>query len=240
MHVITLEVAELGNRCHLVHDGAVALVVDPPRDLGPVERAAEEAGVEIAAVADTHVHNDYLSGALGLARRHGADYLLSAAERVDFERVGVRDGEVVRVGQPRRPRARHPGPHPPPPVVPRLPRDGRQPAPRSAVQRREPPERHRRADRPRRRAADASTWRARSGPAPAGSAPWTRPRGCTPRTGSGASARAARAHGRTAALSIGDQRASNPALTAGPRGVRRRARGGLRPGPRLLPRTWPR
>lgn len=98
MHVITLEVAELGNRCHLVHDGAVALVVDPPRHLGPVERAAEEAGVEIAAVADTHLHNDYLSGALSLARRHGADYLLSAAERVDFERVGVRDGEVVRVG----------------------------------------------------------------------------------------------------------------------------------------------
>ena len=98
MHVITLEVAELGNRCHLVHDGAVALVVDPPRHLGPVELAAEEAGVEIAAVADTHLHNDYLSGALSLARRHGADYLLSAAERVDFERVGVRDGEVVRVG----------------------------------------------------------------------------------------------------------------------------------------------
>jgi len=98
MQVLTIEVPALGNRCHLVHDGRSALVVDPPRDLAAVERAAEEAGVAITAVADTHVHNDYLSGALGLARRHGADYLLAAGERVAFERVGVRDGDVVDVG----------------------------------------------------------------------------------------------------------------------------------------------
>ena len=99
MQVVALEVAELGNRTHLVHDGAQALVVDPPRDPSAVERAAEEVGVEIAAVADTHVHNDYLSGALALSRRHGADYLLSADEPVEFERVGVRDGDVLRVGR---------------------------------------------------------------------------------------------------------------------------------------------
>ncbi|MCW2775250.1 MAG: fold metallo-hydrolase [Nocardioides sp.] len=48
MQVVTLEVPELGNRCHLVHDGHHALVVDPPRDIGAVERAAEAAGVDIA------------------------------------------------------------------------------------------------------------------------------------------------------------------------------------------------
>ena len=98
MQVVTLDVPHLGNRCHLVHDGTSALVVDPPRDLAAVERAAEEAGVEIAAVADTHLHNDYVSGALGLARRHGADYLLAADENVAFERVGVRGGDVLDVG----------------------------------------------------------------------------------------------------------------------------------------------
>ena len=98
MQVITLEVPELGNRCHLVHDGTSALVVDPPRMPDAVEKAAERAGVEIAAVAETHVHNDYVSGALSLARRHGADPLLAAAERVAFERVGVRDGDVLPVG----------------------------------------------------------------------------------------------------------------------------------------------
>ncbi len=98
VRVVTLTVPELGNRCYLAHDGSRALVVDPPRDLALVERAAELAGVEIAAVADTHVHHDYVSGALALARRHGADYLLSADERVEFERVGVRHGDLVPVG----------------------------------------------------------------------------------------------------------------------------------------------
>lgn len=99
MQVHTLVIAELGNHSYLVHDGRQALVIDPPRDLAAVEAAAEEAEVEIAAVADTHVHNDYVSGALGLARRHGADYLLAAEEAVEFERVGVRDGDVVPVGR---------------------------------------------------------------------------------------------------------------------------------------------
>lgn len=98
MDVITLEVAQLGNRTHLVHDGDVALVVDPPRDVAAVEEAAELAGVRIVAVADTHVHHDYLSGALALARRHRADYLLSSDERVSFDRRAVRDGDVVDLG----------------------------------------------------------------------------------------------------------------------------------------------
>jgi glyoxylase-like metal-dependent hydrolase (beta-lactamase superfamily II) len=100
MQVHTLDIHELGNHTHLVHDGRYALVVDPPRDLAPVEAAAEQAGVEIATVADTHIHDDYVSGALALARRHGVDYLLSADEAVHFERVGVHDGDVVAVGRP--------------------------------------------------------------------------------------------------------------------------------------------
>ena len=98
MAVVTIEVPSLGNRTHLVHDSHRALAIDPPRDAAPLERAAEDAGVDIVAVADTHVHNDYVSGGLGLARRHGADYLLSADEPVSFERVGVRGGEVLSYG----------------------------------------------------------------------------------------------------------------------------------------------
>jgi hydroxyacylglutathione hydrolase len=99
MEVVVIEVPELGNRTHLVHDGTHAMVVDPPRDVRPVELAAEEAGVRIATVADTHVHNDYVSGAPALARRHGADYLLSADERVSLDRTGVRGGDILGVGE---------------------------------------------------------------------------------------------------------------------------------------------
>lgn len=102
MQVETIAVPTLGNRSYLVHDGAVAVVVDPPRhqrSLGAVEAAAEAAEVEIVAVADTHVHNDYLSGAAVLARRHGADYLLSADEESAERRVGVRAGDRLHYGR---------------------------------------------------------------------------------------------------------------------------------------------
>ena len=98
MDIVTVPVPHLGNRCHLVHDGRVALAVDPPRDHRVVEAAAADAGVEIVAVADTHVHNDYVSGAPLLARRHAADYLVSSAERLAVSRIGVRGGDVLAVG----------------------------------------------------------------------------------------------------------------------------------------------
>ena len=59
----------LGNTCYLLDlgDGG-ALVVDPPRDLRFVRAAAEKAGLRIRFVADTHLHADFLSGAVQLAK----------------------------------------------------------------------------------------------------------------------------------------------------------------------------
>ena len=42
MHVVPISVPQLGNRCHLVHDGVSGLVVDAPRDVTAVENAAED------------------------------------------------------------------------------------------------------------------------------------------------------------------------------------------------------
>lgn len=99
MHVIAVEIPELGNRAHLVHDGALALVIDPPRDCRPIEVAAQSAGVQIVAVADTHVHHDYVSGALALAARHGAEHWLAAEERVTLDRVPIRGGDIFDIGR---------------------------------------------------------------------------------------------------------------------------------------------
>ena len=98
MHIVTIETPQLGNRTYLAHDGEHALVVDPPRDIARVEAAAEEAGVLVSAVAETHIHNDYVSGGRPLAARHGADHLVAADEAVRFRRRSVRDGDQVHVG----------------------------------------------------------------------------------------------------------------------------------------------
>jgi hydroxyacylglutathione hydrolase len=89
----------LGNSCYLVDlgDGS-ALVVDPPRDLRAVRTAAGKAGVLIRFVADTHLHADFLSGAVQLAHDDGATILASAAGRRRFDHRGLGEGDEVDLG----------------------------------------------------------------------------------------------------------------------------------------------
>ncbi|MGH3585973.1 MAG: MBL fold metallo-hydrolase [Pseudonocardia sp.] len=89
----------LGNSCYLVDlaDGS-ALVVDPPRDLRAMRAVARRAGVRIRFVADTHLHADFLSGAVQLAHEDGATILASAAGRRRFEHRGLDEGDEVDLG----------------------------------------------------------------------------------------------------------------------------------------------
>lgn len=98
MDVITIETPSLGDRSYIVHDGDSALVVDPQRDIDRVLDAAADAGVSITHIAETHVHNDYVSGGLTLARLTKARYLHAAAEPLRFDHVGLADGDTFAVG----------------------------------------------------------------------------------------------------------------------------------------------
>ncbi|MFH9606193.1 rhodanese-like domain-containing protein [Streptomyces sp. NPDC017448] len=97
--VDTLEFEGLGNRSYLAGGAAAAVVVDPPRDIDQVISAAARRGVRIAYVAETHVHNDYVTGGLELARVTGASYLVPAAAHVSFVRTPVADGDTVDVDE---------------------------------------------------------------------------------------------------------------------------------------------
>lgn len=99
MQVITIETPSLGDRSYIAHDGSVALVVDPQRDIERVLKEAERAGVTITHIAETHVHNDYVSGGLSLARVTGAVYVHAAHEPLRFDYHAVADGDTVSVGE---------------------------------------------------------------------------------------------------------------------------------------------
>jgi hydroxyacylglutathione hydrolase len=99
MEIITIETPQLGDRTYLVHDGAVGVVIDPQRDTDRVEKAVSDAGVRITHVAETHIHNDYVTGGLQLAQDHNAAYLVNAADDVPYSRQPISDGETVQVGR---------------------------------------------------------------------------------------------------------------------------------------------
>jgi len=98
MQVQTIETPQLGDRSYLVHDGEVAVVVDPQRDLDRVLAEIERAGVRVTHVVETHIHNDYVSGGLELARETGAQYVVAAGDEVAFERRAVGDGDSWTTG----------------------------------------------------------------------------------------------------------------------------------------------
>jgi hydroxyacylglutathione hydrolase len=96
---ITLVTPELGDRSYLLHDGEVAVAVDVQRDIERMQSAAAEAGVRISCVAETHIHNDYLSGGHALAELLNVPYLVAAGEDVSFRRLSVANGDEVRIGR---------------------------------------------------------------------------------------------------------------------------------------------
>ena len=98
MEVLPIETPALGDRSYLVHDGEAALVIDPQRDTDRVIALAADAGVRITHVAETHVHNDYVTGGFALARAAGASYLVNADDPVAFDRTPVSDGDAVEIG----------------------------------------------------------------------------------------------------------------------------------------------
>ena len=97
VEVVAIDTPALGDRSYLAHDGSVALVVDPQRDIDRVLALAAGRGVRITHVFETHLHNDYVTGGLALARLTGAAYHVNAADPVAFDRVPVRDTDVIEV-----------------------------------------------------------------------------------------------------------------------------------------------
>ncbi len=73
-------------------------MVDPQRDIDRVLAASARRGVRITHVFETHIHNDYVTGGLALARVTGAAYCVNAADEVTFDRVPVGDGDAIGVG----------------------------------------------------------------------------------------------------------------------------------------------
>ncbi|HLU97841.1 MAG TPA: MBL fold metallo-hydrolase [Thermobifida alba] len=98
IEIVPIDTPTLGDRSYFVTDGEVAFVVDPQRDIDRVLALAEERGVRVADVFETHIHNDYVTGGLALARATGAAYHVNSADPVEFEHDAVSDGDVIEVG----------------------------------------------------------------------------------------------------------------------------------------------
>jgi len=73
-------------------------VVDPQQDIATYLEVAKATGIQIRYVIDTHVHADHISGGRRLAKATGAEYVLYADAGASYNFRGVREGDVLELG----------------------------------------------------------------------------------------------------------------------------------------------
>jgi glyoxylase-like metal-dependent hydrolase (beta-lactamase superfamily II)/rhodanese-related sulfurtransferase len=88
----------LGNASYLVDVGdGRALIIDPVRDPRPYLEEARRRGLQIAFAAETHLHNDFVSGSNELMAL-GATVVASADASLAFPHRAMHDGDEVDLG----------------------------------------------------------------------------------------------------------------------------------------------
>ncbi len=100
MRVTQYRIEGLGHLSTLVADesAGVAAIVDPRRDVDIYLDAARAADLRITHVVETHLHNDYVSGARDLAALTGAAHVIGAGARLGHSHVPSSGGDVFDVG----------------------------------------------------------------------------------------------------------------------------------------------
>lgn len=68
---------KLAQASYLIGCGSSAMVIDPARDITPYIQVAQDEGLDIEIVTETHIHADFVSGTRELANAIGADIYLS-------------------------------------------------------------------------------------------------------------------------------------------------------------------
>ena len=90
----------LGNSSYLVgseETGQIA-AIDPQRDVDRYLQFAEGLGLHLSYVLDTHLHNDFISGAREMAAQASVTVGASAEGRLAFDHLALSNGSVISLG----------------------------------------------------------------------------------------------------------------------------------------------
>lgn len=100
MFIRQFQIEGLGHLSTLIGDeeAGLAAVIDARRDVDIYVDAARERGLRISHAIETHLHNDYVSGARELAAATGAEVVIGAGAELAYAHHPVRDGDLSSVG----------------------------------------------------------------------------------------------------------------------------------------------
>ena len=99
MEVQQLYTSCLSEAAYFIWSDGEAAVIDPLRDVDAYIKLAEEKGVTIKYIFETHFHADFVSGHLELAKRTGAPIVYGPNTEAGFSFHKAKDGEVFKIGK---------------------------------------------------------------------------------------------------------------------------------------------
>ncbi len=90
----------LGNSAYLIgsHETKKGILIDPLRDVDRYLYAANQHGIQLTHILDTHLHADFVSGNLEIASQTGAQVGASAKAKVGFEHRPLTEDSVLDMG----------------------------------------------------------------------------------------------------------------------------------------------
>lgn len=89
----------LGDNSYLFSSAGDAVLVDPQRDVSRFLDHIYHKDLNLIGVLETHVHNDYISGALEIRDEFGIDLYLPEKGGYEFEHKPVKEGFSMDLGQ---------------------------------------------------------------------------------------------------------------------------------------------
>jgi len=84
----------LAHSSYLLGGSKTCAIVDPRRDVAIYLEAADALGMQITHVLETHLHADFVSGHMDLARKTGATIVAPKAGKCRFKHRAVSQGDV--------------------------------------------------------------------------------------------------------------------------------------------------
>src|ERR1041385_172585 len=89
----------LAHASYMLGSEGEAAVVDPQRDVEIYLKAANERGLKITHIFETHLHADFVSGHVELARRTGAKIYISEKAEGAFPHEALHEGSRIKLGR---------------------------------------------------------------------------------------------------------------------------------------------
>jgi glyoxylase-like metal-dependent hydrolase (beta-lactamase superfamily II) len=88
---------KIAHSSYILAGSEICAVIDPQRDIDLYIDEARDLGVVITHILQTHLHADFVSGQLDLAKKTGAKIYVAKSARCTFDHVALTEGDTIEI-----------------------------------------------------------------------------------------------------------------------------------------------